>query len=882
MSLWRQLTRGLRGVVREEETHRDTADEVRHYIDEAAADLRARGLAPEEAERAARIEVGNATVVREQVRASGWEHVLTEFLTDLKFGLRRLRKNPGFAALSIITLALGIGASTAIFSAVNPILFRPLPYPDADRIVSVWDRGNGGARIDLTFASFRELTTRSRSFDTAAVVKAWQPVLTGQAEPERLGGQRVSAGYFPALGVRPSIGRDFLVSEDQVNGPNVVILSHGLWQRRFGGDPAVLDRPITLNGTSYAVIGVMPDGFENVMAPDADVWGPLQYDASLPTQGREWGHHLQMLGRLRPGIDAGDAARELDQIATTPVPEFARMPWALMSGGLITNPLQDDVTRAVKPALLAVLGAVLLLLGIACVNVTSMLLARGARRQGEFVMRAALGAPRMRLVRQLLAESLLLALIGGMVGLLVAEAGVRAFVALSPAGLPRSTAIEVNAAAFAFALGLSTLTGILAGLVPALYAGRADPRLGPSQASRHSTGGHQTARRALVVAEVALALMLLVGAGLLLRSLQRLFSVAPGFDAANLLTMQVHAAGPRYDDPTQLQQFFDRAVEAVGQIPGVEAAAFTSQLPLSGDFEKYGVNWEANLDLAPDEDQSVFRYAVSPAWFDAMRIPLRGGRVLDARDETGPVMVVINESLARRRFPGSDPIGQRLHLGSTDEPWYTVTGVVGDVKQASLDVAAGDAVYIAAPQWYSPDRVRSLVVRTRTDPAALSLQVRNAIWSVDKDQPTSRVATMDELLAISAAERRFALVLFEAFAIVALLLAAIGIYGVLSGSVAERTREIGVRTALGASRGGILSLIFRQGLSLTGIGVVLGIAGAVTATRVLETLLFGVSRLDPLTYAGVVALLAGTALVACWLPARRASLVDPVITLRSE
>ena len=882
MSLWRQVTHGLRGLFREEAMHRETDEEVAHYLDEAEAAQRARGLSADDARRAARLEVGNVTAVREQVRGSGWERFVTEFLTDLRYGLRRLAKNPGFAALSILTLALGIGASTAIFSAVNPILFRPLPYPDAGRIVSVWDQGAGGARIDITFASYRELTIRGRSLDTAAVTRPWQPVLTGQTEPERLDGQRVSAGYFSVLAVRPAIGRDFDHSDDVLNGPDVVIISDGLWQRRFAGDRGILERPITLNGRSFTVIGVMPPGFENVLAPDAVAWAPLQYDASLPAQGREWGHHLQMLARLRAGISADDADRELDGIAAAPVPEFVRMPWASMSEGLITNPLQEDVTRAVKPALLAVLGAVLLLLGIACVNVTSMLLARGAKRQGEFVMRAALGAPRMRVVRQLLTESLLLAVIGGLVGLLVAEAGVRAFVALSPAGLPRAGAIEVNGTAFAFALALSTVTGILAGLAPALYAGRADPRLGPSQASRHATAGHQTARRALVVAEVALALMLLIGAGLLLRSLQRLFSVGSGFEESNLLTMQVYASGPRYDDAAALAQFFDRASDAVRAVPGVKRAAFTSQLPLSGDIEKYGVQWEANPDIAPDDDQSVFRYAVSSDWFETMAIPLRGGRFLDPRDESGPTMVVINESLARRRFPGGDAIGQRLHLGDADQPWYTVVGVVGDVKQASLDVSSGDAVYLPAVQWYSPDRVRSLVVRTSTDPASLALQVRNAIWSVDKDQPVARVATMKELVAISAAERRFALVLFEAFALVALVLAAIGIYGVLSGSVAERTREIGVRTALGAPRSGILSLILRQGLSLTGIGVLVGVAGALAATRVLETLLFGVSRLDPVTYVGVVALLAATSLVACWLPARRAARVDPAVTLRSD
>jgi putative ABC transport system permease protein len=693
----------------------------------------------------------------------------------------------------------------------------------------------------------------------------------------------VSAGYFRVLGVQPAVGRDFLDSDDQVNGPAVVVLSDGLWRRRFGAAGGIVGSQITLNGTPYTVIGVMPAGFENVLASSAEVWAPLQYDQSLPPEGREWGHHLRMVGRLHSGIDVDDVGRDLDMIARTPVSDFTRKPWASLSTGVVVNPLHDDVIRAVKPALLAILGAVVLLLAIAGVNVTNMLLARGVQRRGEFAMRAALGAERVRLLRQLLTESLLLSLLGGAIGMLVAQAGLRAFVALSPAELPRAAAIQVDGAVFLFALGTVTLIGLLVGLIPAVQAGRSDPHLTLRESARSSVGSHQLTRRALVVSEIALAVVLLLGAGLLFRSLGRLFAITPGFDPSRLLTMQVQTSGGQFEDDISTHRFFDQALDAVRQVPGVEAAAFTSQLPLSGDFEKYGVQFESSPDISVNDDQSAFRYAVSPGYFETMGIPLRQGRLLEAPDQQeGPIAVLLNESLARRRFPGQDPIGQRLHLGSTDQPWYTVVGVVGDVKQASLEVTQGDAVYIPASRWYSSDRVRSLVVRVRDDAEALVPSLKNAIWSVDKDQPIVRIATMDHLLAQSAAERRFAFLLFQAFAVAALILAAIGIYGVLSGSVTERIREIGVRSALGATRQNILGLVIRQGMSLTGLGVGIGLAGAVAASRAIVSLLFGVSRLDPITHLGVIALLAGVSLIACWIPAWRAARVDPSITLRTE
>ena len=885
MSLWRQLTRGLRVLTKGAAADQDVADEVQHYLDEATAAHLARGLSPEDARRAARLECGNATVVREQVRSYGWENLIGTSLADLRYAGRQLRKSPGITAAVILILGLGVGASTSIFSAVNPILFEPLPYPHPDRLTMIWDKRGDSGRL-TNFATYRALAERSRSFDALAVVKSWQPTVTGHAEPERFEGQRVSAGYFRALAVWPAIGRDFQQADDQFHGPNVVILSDRAWRRRFGGDPAVVGRQVTLDDAGFTVVGVMPRGFENVLAPDADLWAPLQYNPSLPTDGREWGHHLRMVGRLRPGASRDRARNEMDAM----VPDLARMSpagYAVSGGppeGFLVDSLQADITADVRPALVAVLGAVMLVLVIACVNVTNLLVARGVQRRGEFAMRAALGAGRSRLIRQLLTESLLLAALGGALGLAIADAGVRVLAALSPPELPRVGAIAVDATVFVFALSITTLIGLLVGLIPALHASRSNLQAGMRESSHRTAGRHQWTRGALVVAEVALSLILLVSAGLLFHSVQRLFVISPGFDASHLLTMQVQESGRPFETPVARYRLLEQAVEAVRHVPGVENAAFTSQLPLSGDFDTYGVRFEkdGNADSGP-----AFRYAVTAGYFETMRIPLRRGRLLDQHDAaTTPAAIVINESFATRVFHDQDPIGQRLHVGSDllhpERPWATVVGVVGDVKQSSLAVGEEDAFYVSTTQWPFPDRLLSLVVRARGNAAALAPAIRTAIWSADKDRPIVRVATMERLVAASEARRRFALVVFATFALVGLVLAATGLYGVLSGNVGERTREIGVRSALGASRGDILALVIRQGLALTGLGVVLGLGAAVAASGAIVTLLFATSRLDPLTYAGVVTLLMAVSGLACWVPAWRAACVDPSITLRAE
>lgn len=808
---------------------------------------------------------------------------MNSLLQDVEYAFRQLRKNPAFAGTVVLILGLGVGACTAIFSAVNPILFKPLPYPHSGRIVMIWSVADDGSRAPQTFHTYRELSERSHSFESTAVMKPWQPALTGTNSPQRLDGQRVSAQYFSTLGMAPAIGRDLQPADDIPNGPKVVIVSNGLWQQ-MGSDREIIGRQIKLDDESYTVVGVMPGAFDNILAPSSEVWAPLQYDTGNITsrETREWGHHLRMVARLRGNVDLEQARKDLDWIAHHPVAEFPRPPWASLDRGLISSTLQEDVASGVKPALLVILGAVSLVLLIACVNVTNLLLARGAQRRGEFAVRTALGAAPQRLVRQLLTESLLLALCGGALGILFAHFGLRMLIALSPAELPRVNAIRFDEAAFVFAFLVATVTGLLVGLVPAWHASRSDPHAGLQQGSMRTVGGHQWTRRTLVVAEAAIAFVLLVNAGLLLHSLKRLFAIDPGFDASHVLTMQVEETGRRYDADSARSQFFVQALDAVRQVPGVQAAAFTSQLPLSGDFDSYGIQFETD-----PSDEAGFRYAVSPDYFAVMHVPLLRGRFLNEQDVVGaPSAVLLSESFAKRKFSGQDPIGRRVRIGPeigrADGKWSTIVGVVGDVKQASLALSESDAFYTSMTQWSWVDNVQSLVVRTHGDPAALAPAIENAIWSVDKDQPIVRVASMNSLLARSESERRFVLILLEAFGLVALALAATGIYGVLAGGVTERTREIAVRAALGATRADILALVIAQGMTLTALGMVIGISGAAATSRALITLLFGVSRLDSLAYVSVIALLGGVSAIACALPAWRAAQVDPSITLRAE
>ncbi|HEX4312145.1 MAG TPA: ABC transporter permease [Acidobacteriaceae bacterium] len=893
MSLWRQLTYGIRRLVRSNKADNDAADEVEQYFAEAIAAAKARGLSDNDARRDARLEIGNMTTVREQVRSFGWENAARTFWSDLHYAARQLRGHPGFTLVSLLTLAVGIGASTAIFSAVDPILFEPLPYPHASRVMMIWDVYQG-ARSEVSFGTSQELLHRSHSFVSMSTFEPWQPAMTGAAQAERLEGQAVSASFFSVLGVAPDLGRDFQPSDDVLNGPKVVVVSNRLWQRRFHGDPAVLGQPIKLDGNNFTIIGVMPRSFEDLLSPAADVWTPAQYDTRERIKdftSAVWGNHLRIVGRLKPGISRNQAFQELDQIARTPWPEFPRPRWASLSHGIILDSLQDDMARTVRSSLLAVLGAVFLVLAIGCVNVTNLVLARSQQRRGEFSVRAALGASRTRILRQVVTENLLLALLSGVLGLGLAAADIRTLIALSPSGLPRLDAIALNGTAFAFAFGITALVGLLTGLIPALHISRREAHAALQQISRRAAGSHAFTRRFLVITEVALALVLLTGTGLLLHSMRRLLAVHPGFNPTRLLTLQVQTFGHRFDDlpsaPTAgsdaRRRFFREALDAVRNVPGVEDAAFTSALPLSDDpswVTLYGAHFEGDEPLS---GRNVIRYAISSGYCRAMQIPVRRGRCIGEHDTaTAPHVALLSESLARSRFPHQDPIGKRLHVGPDNQPWFVIVGVVGDVRQTSLALEAPAAVYLSTEQTWFADDTLSFVLRTRGDAGALAPVVKNAIWSVDRDQPIVRIATMDQLIAATEAQRSFILILFEAFGLVALALAAVGMYGVLAGSVVERTREIGVRAALGASRSSILALILRDGMRLTAFGILLGLCASAGATRFLITQLYGVSPLDWVTWLGVVALLGAVAAIACWAPAWRAACVDPSITLRAE
>ncbi len=854
--------------------------ELRFHLEEQTADLIAQGLSPEKARREAQIAFGGPTRIFEECRDTRGTRWLEDLVQDLRYAFHTLRQRPGFAVVSILTLTLGIGSTTAIFSAVNPILFQSLPYPDAHRIMMLWEMRSDGRQQQPAFATYFGEAEHTQTFDAIAALKPWQPTMTGPDQPERLEGQSVTAAYFHVLGIAPLLGRDFLPSEDTPKAPKVTILSNGLWRRRFGGDYGIAGRQIKLDDNAYTVIGVMPPGFENVLAPAAELWSPLQYDM---TQGRAWGHHLRMIGKLRPGVSQEQGRRELD-VTMHSLGQLYAVGYQTSGGppkGMIVKPLQEDLTEGVRPALFAIMAAVSLVLLIACVNVTNVLLARSAQRRGEFAMRAALGAARQRLVRQLISESLLIASISAVLGLLAARFGIRILIVLSPSELPRVSAISMDIATFTFAVGLTFLVGLLVGLVPALQASRNALYTGIHENSYRASSGHHRTRRTLVVTEVALALVLLVNAGLLLRSFQRLFAVAPGFDATNLLTMQVQTSGRRFDDNKATLHFFSQALDAVRQVPGVMQAGFTSQLPLSGDFEVYGGKLETGQTTAVKEFGAL-RYAVSPRYCETMKIPLLRGRFFDDRDTAAaPPVALVGDSFVRHEFAGQDPLGKRIQFGPGEDS-YTIVGVIGDVKQTSLALSQLDAVYIPTAQWHWADGVLSLVVRSRRNPTALVGPIRKAIWSVDKDQPIVRVATMNSLLAASEAERHFALVIFEALALAALALAAVGIYGVLAGSVTERIREIGVRSALGASRSNILALVLRQGMTLAVVGVLIGAVGAMLTSQTLVSLLFGVSRLDPVTYLGVIVLLMAVSAFACWAPAWRAARVDPSITLRAE
>ncbi|HEV3469187.1 MAG TPA: ABC transporter permease [Pyrinomonadaceae bacterium] len=798
-------------------------------------------------------------------------------LQDLRYGLRRLSKSRGFTLVAVGALALGIGANTAIFSVVNAVLLRPLPYPEPEQLVQLWESRprQNMARVESSPNEFLAWAEESQSFQQLAAVDFASFNLTGRGEPERVSAVLVTAGYFPLLGVAPELGRAFLAEEDQPGKNNVVVLSHDLWQNSFGSDPSVVNQTVSLDAVACTVVGVMPRGFR--LPGDARLARPIAFTAE--DRARAGSHFLQVFGRLKDGVTRERAEAELAGIAARLEQTFAA---TNVGHQIVIVPLHEQLVGDVRPALLVLLGAVGLVLLIACANLANLLLARAEARRKEVAVRAALGASRWRIVRQLLAESVLLSAAGGAAGLLLAVWGVDLLISLDPAGVRRVGEVSLDAGVLAFTVALSLATGVVFGLAPALQASKTDFVETLKEGGRSSSGGRRRSRlrSTLVASEVALTLVLLVGAGLLVKSFARLLEVDPGLDPRGVLTLDVSLPPAKYPERQQIAAFYEQLLAEVAALPGVEKAGAVNVLPLGGNDTSNFVQIEGRPPLPSGQALRAGRRNVGADYFGALRIPLKGGRAFAPSDSAeAPPVVVINEAMARAFFAGEDPIGRRIRTGDRS-PWVTVVGVVGDVRHRGLDVETRPEMFF--PHAQSPSREMTLAVRTAGDPVALVGPVRERVRAVDRDQPVGNVKTMEAWLAESVASRRFSVLLLAAFALVAAVLAALGIYGVVSYGVAQRTHELGLRIALGARRADVLRLVIRQGMKMTLVGAAVGLAASLALTRVMSGLLYGVSATDPSVYAAVSLLVAAVAFLACYVPARRATRVDPMEALRHE
>ncbi len=799
------------------------------------------------------------------------------FVRNLRYGARVLVRAPGFTLVALLTLALGIGANTAIFTVVNGVLLRPLPWEDADRLVGLWESnpGRGWPQFSTSGPNFLDWVEQNRSFERMAGWRFLSFNLTGSGEAERIGGGAASADLLAMLGGQPVLGRGFLPEEDRPGGgARVAIIGHGLWKRRFGSDPGILDKGLTANGETYTVVGVLPDGFEWIGPTDLIV--PLG-----PTLDENRGNHvIQTIGRLRPGVSEAQAREDMEEIAL----RLERLyPDSNAGWGVAMSTFYDWIIGPdLRRALLVLSGAVAAVLLIACANVASLMLARASTRRREIAIRTALGASRLRIVRQLLVECLLLSLAGGALGLLLAMWGVEALRALGPDSVPRLDETSLDGRAVAFTLVLSLITSVIFGLAPSLQASRADQHESLKEGGRGTPGvsGQQRLRGALVVIEVALSLVLLIGAGLLVRSFLRLQSVDPGFAAEGLLTMELNLPDSRYPAAPQKAAFYSQLIERVGGIPGVESAAAASILPFGPGNTAIEVQVEGRPPDAEGDAPSADWRMVTPEYFRTLRIPILKGRSIDLKDSAeSELVIVISESMARRFWPDEDPIGRRIGPGSSDSRW-TIVGVAEDVKTSGLDLETRPLMYLSSYQ--SSWNPMALAVRASGDPSVVLAAVRTTVRDLDKDVPVSNVRSMEEMISASVGPRRFNMLLLAIFSGVALGLAAVGIYGVMAFAVTQRTHEIGIRVALGAQRGSVIKMVVGQGLRLTLVGVAAGMLAALGLTRTLSSLLFEVTTTDPLTFMGIPLVLTGVALLACWLPARRATRVDPMVALRCE
>jgi putative ABC transport system permease protein len=811
--------------------------------------------------------------------------MMETLLQNIRYAFRILRKTPGFTAVAVITLALGIGANTAIFSVVNAVLLRPLPYPNANRLVMIWEKHlpDGEPENNTSPATFLNWKEHATVFEQTAAYFNWTKVLTGGATPERLNVQEVTPNLFSVLGVNAALGRTLLASEDSVDGANdVVVLSFELWQRRFGSDPRIVGSNIVLNGKPQRVVGVMPRGFQFFVkhgsSEPPQLWLPVTFSEKDPSFH---GRYLQAIGVLRPGVPLPQAQSAMTSLALS---LEGQDPENMKNWTVNLVPLRTQLVGAIEPALRVLLGAVGLVLLIACANVATLLLARSKSQSHEIAIRVALGAKPWQVIRQILTESFLLAALGGVAGLVVARWSTSALLALAPEGLIPLEGARVDLRVLAFTVGIAALTGVLFGVVPAVQAGRRRPNEELKEAGRGGMEGIHSGRtrNSFVVAEIALALVLLTGSGLLIRSFSRLMAVDPGFQAKGILTARVELPSSKYNDDAKISEFYAQLLERIRQLPGVRSASADAYLPFTGDIAGTGVEVEGRPPLPAAEQPQVDVAVVEPHFFETLGIPLLSGRSFTDREAREiDHTVVISHSMAKKLWPNEDPVGKRvtIHMKDTDVP-SQVIGVVGDVKHTGLDASANATAY-----WPHPElayNFMTLVIRTDGDPLALAPAVRQAVWSLDKDQPVADIRTMEDLLWVSLARARFSTVVLGVFSGMALLLAITGIYGVVSYSVSERTREIGIRVALGAQRMDVLRMVLRQGLLLAGFGIAIGLAAAFAAARLLTSLLFGTSPSDLTTFASVAGLLIAVTLSACYFPARSAMKVDPMVALRYE
>jgi putative ABC transport system permease protein len=821
----------------------------------------------------ANVSLVRATEVKNQKSESKTEVIMETLIKDIRYGVRSLLKRPGFTAVAIITLALGIGVNSAIFSVINAVLLRPLPYHDPDRLMTL--------RSNQSAPDLADIEAQSRAFSKLGGLVAQPLDYTAGGEPVQFQIGMVTGGFFETLGVQPERGRFITANDDKTGGPHVVMLSHELWRSEFAGDQQIIGKAIPLSGNVYTIIGVMPAGFDTPREK-TEAWVPVHVANPIAANFRGV-HFLRTYGRLASGVSIEQARSEMQVIDKNLAEQY---PEDNKNRNTVLIPLHDRIVGQSRTPLLILFAAVSLVLLIACSNFANLLLARAAEREREFIIRAALGAGRWRLIRQLLTESVLVAVAGGAVAVLLAVWGTSLLVALKPENLPRLQEIGVDARVLGFTFALSLLTGVIFGLLPAWAASRGGVNEALKEGGRSATAGgaRQRLRSTFVVVQLAVALILLVGAGLLIKTFWQLRSIETGFNPDRLLTMRIELPETRYKEVAKQTQFRTRVLEGMNSLPGVQAA-MVSELPLSGDSLDHNFLIDGRPPIAPGDEPSLETRSVMGDYFRTMQIPLRAGRYFETQDfaDKAPLVGIANETLVRQYFPGEDPLGKRIRWARNPEvQWITIVGVVGDIKHFGLDLPELPGLYSPYTQAAPWKRWMTLVARTQSDPAGMTHAAKEQIWRVDPQLPLTKVQTMNEVAAASFAARRFNMLLLAIFAGLALVLAAVGIYGVMSYAVTQRTQEIGIRMALGAQASDVLKLIVKNGMILTLIGTVVGLVGAFALTRLMTTMLFGVTPTDVSTFATVSLVLIVVAFLACYLPARRATKVDPLVALRYE